>query len=282
VYAYFTEVAEDRGYYCYWLRVNIMENWFYERSGTSLLPTELTRGPWHNEHQHGGPPAALLGHTIERFGPDASERSVVRITFDFFRPVPLAPLEVHATLIRSGKTLDRIEAILQHQGETVVRASALRIRRRFIEVSPAASPAPSIPPPEVLAPFTLSFFQHERAYHRAVEVRFAKGQWGDPDVTVWMRTLATLMPDEPMTPFERLLVMVDAESGICPPLNPSHFTFLNPDLSVYVERQFEGEWLGLAVRSGAQPSGVGLAESSLFDARGIFGRAAQSLALATR
>jgi len=77
-------------------------------------------------------------------------------------------------------------------------------------------------------------------------------------------------------------VMVDAESGICPPLDPRRFTFLNPDLSVHLERPFEGEWLGLWARSGAHPEGVGLAESQLFDARGVVGRAAQSLVVSAR
>ena len=258
------------------------ERWFYDRNGSLFVPTELTRGPWHNEQQHGGPPAALLGRAIERFGEDASERLVVRITFDFFRPVRLAPLEVRAALTRSGKTVDRVEATLEQQGETVMRASALRIRRRDVEVESASSPTPSVSPPDALDPFTLSFFQHDQGYHRAVEVRFANGRWGDRDVIVWMRTLATLMPDEPTTPLERLLVMVDAESGICPPLDPNRFTFVNPDLTIYLERPLEGEWLGLAVRSAAHPFGVGLSESALFDARGIFGRAAQSLALAKR
>lgn len=259
-----------------------MQSWFYEQRGTSFVPTELTRGPWHEEQQHGGPPAALLGRAIERFGDDASERSVVRMTLELFRPVPLAPLEVEASLARAGKTVDRIEATLSHQGETLMRALGLRVRRRPIDVGDATTPAPAVAPPESIAPYTLSFFEHELGYHKAVELRFARGTWGDRDVTVWMRTLASLLPNEAPSSLERLLAMVDAESGVCPPLDPARFTFLNPDLSVYLERPLEGEWLGLAARSAAQPIGIGLAESSLFDARGTFGRAAQSLVIAGR
>ena len=115
-----------------------------------------------------------------------------------------------------------------------------------------------------------------------MEVRFAKGKWGEPSVIVWMRTLATLIRNEPTTPLERLLIMVDAESGICPPLDPQRFTFLNPDLNVFLERSLQGEWIGLSTRSSAQPHGIGLSESALFDDQGIFGGSAQSLVLAKR
>jgi hypothetical protein len=39
---------------------------FFHRDGDRYVPTELTRGPWSAEAQHGGPPAALLGTVLER------------------------------------------------------------------------------------------------------------------------------------------------------------------------------------------------------------------------
>ena len=33
-----------------------------------MIASELTRGPWHENFQHGGPVAALLGHAVERIG----------------------------------------------------------------------------------------------------------------------------------------------------------------------------------------------------------------------
>ena len=64
---------------------------FFLREGDRYLPTELTRGPWDPNAQHGGPPAALLGTAME-----ACERRddmmVVRTTFEILRPVPIAPV----------------------------------------------------------------------------------------------------------------------------------------------------------------------------------------------
>ena len=38
---------------------------FFELDGDQFRPTVLTRGPWRPEHQHGGPPAALMARAIE-------------------------------------------------------------------------------------------------------------------------------------------------------------------------------------------------------------------------
>ena len=73
------------------------------------------------------------------------------------------------------------------------------------------------------------------------------------------------------------MILADAESGIGPPLDPHAFGLVNPDLTVCFARLPEGEWIGLRVASYASEDGIGLAESALFDQRGVFGRAAQSL-----
>jgi hypothetical protein len=133
-----------------------------------------------------------------------------------------------------------------------------------------------------VAPFAFPFFRHDRGYHRAVDVRIVRGTWGEGAVSVWMRPIVPLVGGRASSPLERLLVVVDAESGVCPPLDVGAYTFVNPDLSLYVERPLEGEWVRLDVRSSASENGVGLAESSLSDARGVFGRAIQSLVVAAR
>lgn len=256
---------------------------FYEARGDAFHPTELTRGPWSPDHQHGGPPAALLGRALARVGDGADDEEVVRFQVELFRPVPLAPLSIEARVTRPGRSLTRAEAVLRSAGQELARATALRIRRRPLALEDAGSPAPAaLPAPDALPPFVFPFFTAEVGYHRAVDARFARGAWGERDVVVWARPTAALVAGEVASPLERVLVIADAESGICPPLPVDAFTFLNPDLTVYLERPLEGDWLGVAARSGAHASGVGLAESQLFDPRGVIGRAAQSLVVAAR
>src|SRR5947199_377466 len=55
--------------------------------GERFLPTELCRGPWSPDAQHGGPPAALLARAVERLG-GGDGMQVARLTVELLRPVP--------------------------------------------------------------------------------------------------------------------------------------------------------------------------------------------------
>jgi acyl-Coa thioesterase superfamily protein/acyl-CoA thioesterase superfamily protein len=254
---------------------------FFVRDAGHLVATELTRGPWSNEHQHGGPPAALLAGAIERSGDDASAFRLARVTVEFLRPVPVAPLELSAELLRAGRQAQRIAASLRADGVEVARALGLRLRRLELPL-PTAPVSRSLPDPTTLAPFRFSFFRHAVGYHTAVDLRIARGTWGRGPVDAWMRPLVPLVRGEPTSPCERVLIVADAESGVCPPLDPQEWSFLNPDLTVYFGRQPRGEWIGLQIASEAHRDGTGLAQSALSDEDGPFGRAAQSLVVSQR
>ncbi|HUF85303.1 MAG TPA: thioesterase family protein, partial [Acidimicrobiia bacterium] len=59
-------------------------------------------------------------------------------------------------------------------------------------------------------------------------------------------------------------------------------TFINPDLTIYLHRIPNGEWVGLDALTVPEAEGVGVAESVLFDEQGRIGRAVQSLLLDRR
>src|SRR5690349_14379468 len=67
-----------------------------------FAPTELSRGPWDANAQHGGAPAALIARALERVE-SAVPMDVVRITYEFLRPVPLTPLDLRTRVLRDGK-----------------------------------------------------------------------------------------------------------------------------------------------------------------------------------
>jgi hypothetical protein len=258
-----------------------VEDAFFYRDGSRLVATALTRGPWSNEHQHGGPPAALLAGAIERAGADGAEFRLVRVTVEFLRPVPIAPLELSTEVLRGGKQAQRIVAALSAGGVEVARALGLRLRRQRLDLPENRVPPP-LPHPDTLTPHRFSFFRHEIAYHTAIELRVARGTWANGPVDGWMRPLFPLVRGEPTSPCERVLILVDAESGVCPPVHPDRWSFLNPDLTVYFGREPRGEWLGLQIVSEAHADGTGLAQSALCDLDGPFGRAAQSLVVGPR
>ena len=261
-----------------------MSTAFYSLDRERFISSELTRGPWSNQHQHGGPPCALLGRALSSHGADADSFFLARMTVELLRPVPIAPLTVRCSVVRPGKSVERLEALLLCDDTEVARSVGLRIRRRAFQLPSGGGSidAPKVPPPDSLPSFSFPFFRHELGYHRAVDVRFARGQWGDRRVVVWARPAVDLVEGESLSSVERTLIIVDAESGICPPLDPQQASFVNPDLTVYFERDLLGEWLGLDVRASAHAHGVGIAESLLFDEGGPVGRSAQSLLLSAR
>jgi hypothetical protein len=74
----------------------------------------------------------------------------------------------------------------------------------------------------------------------------------------------------------------DFGNGISATLDWDRYVFINPDLTLYVDREPVGEWICLDARTIIAPGGVGTAESVLYDERGRVGRATQALLVAPR
>src|SRR5207244_4825488 len=72
---------------------------------------------------------------------------------------------------------------------------------------------PAPPPPEASAPFEFPFFVDPVGYHSAVEVRIARGTWGQGPVAAWMRLRVPLVAGEVPSPLPRLLVAAGSASG---------------------------------------------------------------------
>jgi hypothetical protein len=250
---------------------------FFVREGEKFVSTELTRGPWSNEHQHGGPPSALMARAAENF--DGGERFfVARVLVDYFKPIPIAALGVRVEPVKMGKTAQRLLVHLELEGEELARANVLRIRRA--ENPSEISPRPAaLPSPEGLPSFRFPFFRHDVGYHRAIEARYLSGAFGDNQVRVWGRQVVPLVAGEKPTGVQRAIVLADAESGVCNPLDVRKFTFVNPDLVVLFDREPQGEWILMDALSTASPLGVGLAQAALHDIYGPVGRSAQTLVI---
>jgi hypothetical protein len=277
---------------------------FYVADEGRYESTELTRGPWDPGSQHAGPPAALIGREVERcagIGESSADRHVGRITFEILRPVPIAPLRVEAEVIRGGRRVDLVDAVLRAEdGTPLVRARAWRLLRREVELPPAlssevdGSPAREAgrptgdpgqpPPPDQLDP-SGDFFPtgHDVGYHTAMEYRFARGSFlEDGPATTWMRMRHPLLAGEEPSPLQRVLVAADSGNGISSTLDFRRYVFINVDLSVHLGRMPDGEWVCLDSVTVPEPSGAGITDTMLFDERGPLGRAAQTLLVAER
>jgi hypothetical protein len=257
---------------------------FYERDGDLFRATGLTRGPWDPGAQHAGPPSALLAYALEGL-PESDDFQVGRVTFEILGPVPIAPVRVQARVVRPGRRVQMLEAELSDvEGEVLMRARAWRIRTGEVEVPAEAIVATDPPlPPEQAAETDFFPTGEQEGYHSAMEVRFVSGGWLDPGpATVWLRMRPSLVAGEEPTPLQRTLVVADVGNGVSASLDFRRFLFINVDLTVQLERMPAGEWICVDAVTLPQPTGVGTAESVLYDRQGRIGRGLQTLLISDR
>lgn len=247
--------------------------------------TELARGPWDPSAQHGGAPAALLARAFERL-PNPDELAIARLTYELLRPVPIATFDVHAEIVRPGRRVQLLDgAMTDESGQTVVSARALRIRRTEADVAAAAASPPGceVPPgPEHGRANDFPGTEPMFATH-AMEIRFVDGAFTKVGpATAWFRLRAPLIDGEEPSGLQRLAAASDFGNGISAALPWDGYVFINPDLTVYVDREPVGEWVCLRAQTRIAAHGAGVAESALFDERGRVGRAAQALLVQPR
>jgi hypothetical protein len=255
---------------------------------STVVATELSRGPWDARHCHGGPVAALLARAVERAGApsDAVDWQVARLTVELTRPVPVrVPLTLSVGVERPGRKVSLVGGVLRAGDSEVARVRGLRIRREpfalpdvIRRVDPlAADPERSRrerPSFGVSDGADVSFATH------ACEHRFAAGRFEDPGpVDVWIRITVPVVAGEEPTGAQRAAAAADFGNGVSAVLPWDRYLFINPDLTVHLLRVPDGEWIGLRAVTHLGPDGAGMAESALHDASGPVGRAVQSLYL---
>jgi Thioesterase-like superfamily len=252
---------------------------FYEPLGDGRYrATESTAGPWNPEHQHAGPPAALLGHALERCSPREG-MPFVRLTYDILGAIPVGEVEVSAAVVRPGRSVELLEATLRAEGRTAVVARAWRaLATGAPAAGPSAAPLPLPDGPSSPPPMLDGF-----GYGAAVELRFAAGGWEEPGpATAWTRLRVPVVAGEAPSGLQRVLAVADSGNGISAVLPWDRWLFINPELTVHVRREPRGEWICLDAETVIAPGGAGLARSVLSDPDGPVAHGAQSLLVAPR
>jgi hypothetical protein len=117
----------------------------------------------------------------------------------------------------------------------------------------------------------------------AIEIRFVSGMFHDGGpATAWFRMRQPLIAGEEPSPLQRLAAAGDFGNGISSTLSWDDHLFINPDLTLYIERQPVGQWICLEAQTRIAPDGIGISESVLYDERGRVGRATQALLVSRR
>jgi hypothetical protein len=254
-----------------------MASAFYEPLGNSRYrSTEHTVGPWDPGAQHGGPPSALLARAIEHESP-SWPATIARVTVDILGPVPVADVAVRSRVLRPGRSVELVEAELEADGRTAMRAQGWRIRASELEVTPDDEPAPELP--DAVFPWPGG----RGGYLDAMEWRSTAGAPGEPGpATIWGRMRVPLVEGEQPTGLQRMLALADSGNGVSNVLSWREWLFINTELTVHVAAVPAGEWICLDAHTRVDPRGFGLASSRLYDRERLVGRGAQALYVARR
>jgi acyl-CoA thioesterase len=247
--------------------------------------SDLTRGPWHPDHQHGGPPIALLARSIERAAAAHDLTHVARLTANLLRPVPIAELAVEVKTEYAGRNVAHFSARLIAGGKDVARCTAVAQREAALDL-PSGLPGHPLPqaprsveqsPPERF-PFSTKMI----GYQDLIESRIAEGAMFRGPSAVWFRMRYPLVAGEETSALQRVAVAADSGNGISAILTFRSYIFVNSDLTINLLRKARGEWICIDARTLLGPDGGGLAEARIFDAQGLIGRSTQSLAIRVR
>jgi hypothetical protein len=252
----------------------------FVRSGEALRATELGRGPWDPGALHGGATAALLMHAFENCEPNPDLR-LARVTYELVRPAPVGDLSVSVRVSRPGRRVMLLDATIDDNGTEVARARALRVRPS--ELGGAAAEPPPFPGPEDGAANDFENSGLTMFVTDALEIRFVEGAFRRPGpATAWFRLRHPIIAGEPISQLERVAAAGDFGNGIASVVTWEEHLFINPDLTLYVEREPRGEWVALQSQTRLEIGSVGIAESVLWDRDGRIGRATQALLVARR
>ncbi len=245
----------------------------------------LTRGPWHPEHQHAGPPIALVCRAIERAAMGHGLTHIARLTANLLRPVPIGVVTIEVAIDYVGRNAGHFSAQLIAGGKEVARFTALAQRENDVPI-PEDLPGHPLPmaskDPDDSIAGVFPFASKHVGYADLVETRVAHGRLFDGPCAVWFRLRHPLLASELPSVYQRVAVAADSGNGISAILDLKTYSFVNSDLTINLLRKPKGEWICLDARTHLGTNGGGLAESTLYDVHGLVGRATQSLSVSRR
>ncbi len=237
---------------------------FFHREGSTLRPTLASRGPWGEETLSGRAVAGLLGSEIERCH-GHPEFVPVRLTVDMFRMSKMATVEISTKILRAGSRIKLVEAEFRNGGEVVAHGLCQFLRRGERPEGAIWQPSDwSVPGPDELP-------SNEAATS-------ARGLWDVRQMTgdlrkevrqrrAWLREVRELVEGEPLTPFARVAVAADYASPFSQ-ISPAGLGYINSDLTLYIHRLPEGEWIGFEVVDHGATEGISNSACRVYDQAG--------------
>lgn len=255
----------------------------------------ITASPWGEGFQHGSPPAALVAFYLEQaareMGLDPVRGRFARMSVDLLGAVPLGALTARTEVIRPGKRITLLEAIISGEdGREYVRGRGWWLAQADTTGIERAV-AQRVPGPEAGTRADDWLSRWSSGYIDSIEVirtpldaaECGVGLEGGNQHIYWSRSPYPTMEGHDDTPWTQLMKTVDIANGLNPHLlDTREWTYMNVDMTVYLHRLPVGEWLGIVADANYGPDGIGTTVGRLFDTSGAIGTVNQAIMLAPR
>lgn len=237
------------------------------------------QGAWNDHEQHMAPATGIMAHELEYFAAQhlAPQLRFGRISLDILGLIHAGEFEIETRIIRSGKTIELIEAEMHAQGRSCIVARAWRMLTTDTSAIAGLEDTPLSQHPEMLPEW--QGMNWNGGYIRSV--RLHADERRDGKGIVWITNDLNMVDGEPVSDFVKIMGMIDTANGIVPRqgLPVQNWAFPNLDLQIHLHRLPQGSWLGLQTVQQYGSDGIGLTSSVLHDLYGPFGRSEQILTL---
>ena len=241
---------------------------FFRADGDILVPAAFATSAW-GQVLHGRLIGGLTARAAEQARAEAPELACGRLTVDLFRSVPLAPVTVRTSPVRTGRRIMVLDVTVEQDGAPVGQGRAVLLRRSqqpdgtFRPVP--AWDAPS--PPQLGPPQSMSGSQWAPPWESWLVRGGANGALSGG---MWIRDIHPLVTGEPLTPLVRLAMAADLASPV------AHFSsrglsFINADYTVYLGRDPDGEYVGMQPCGHISELGVAAGQCIIHDEHGAVG-----------
>jgi hypothetical protein len=250
--------------------------YFTRLSNTNFRATEHTGGAWSVSEQHIAPAMGLLTHVIEL---DCARRGtgfkIGRLAFDILGVIPIDEVQTEIQSLRSGRTIELVEATMLHNGRPALKARAWLVKPNDTQSIQGNVISP-IPGRDAMEPWDATSVW-PGGFIATIDVRRASE--GPGKAAYWARANYPLLDDEAVSPLARFASLFDIANGMAVRAAPTEVAFPNLDLTAHLFAAPRGEWLGFDTSVSFGADGIGLTSSTIYDEAGPIGTVAQMLTL---
>ena len=233
-------------------------------------PAPLAAGPFAG--LQGGAVASLLTAEVEALAAQRNWGTAIASSAWFLRPTPMTELRTALSVLTEGGRVSVVDNMLWPAGEEQPCAS-VRVtisRERAVEVPDFAAPAREAADPTRFPVRTRPAAHGRPWFMEAMEAR-------EGDGVAWFRMNQAII--DGAGPLAAVLGPADWTHGIARPFQDV-VADPNPNLTVQLFRQPEGEWIGIRAQARWRPAGgVGAGSGVLLDVHGEIGRVSMSVIL---